>query len=106
MEALGPFLIYALFGVALYMLFIRPARARSRAALQMQQQLGPGVEVMTTSGIFGSVVAVEDDVLLVEVAPGVRLRFAKAAVGLSPGVPSSSGMIRSRTRSAVKGLGR
>ncbi|HEX7187503.1 MAG TPA: preprotein translocase subunit YajC [Actinomycetes bacterium] len=67
--------------VAFYFLIIRPARTRQRAVLQLQERLAPGVEVLTTSGIFATVRAVEDSAVTLEVAPGVTLRFAKAAVG-------------------------
>jgi preprotein translocase subunit YajC len=80
-EAVSALLPFALILAAFYLLIIRPARNRQRAALQMQQELAPGVEVMTTSGVFATVTAVQDDVVVLEVAPGVTMRFAKAAVG-------------------------
>lgn len=77
-----PFLLfYALLLIAgLYFLMIRPARARQRQALVVQQSLQPGVEVMTTAGLFATVSSVEDDVVVLEVAPGVLNRYVKAAV--------------------------
>lgn len=78
MEALLPF---ALLLVAFYLLIIRPQRNRAKAAQSMQSRLAPGVEVMTTAGLFGTVVDVADDTVRVEVSPGVRVKFAKQAVG-------------------------
>ena len=75
-----PFLVYLLFGVGIYFLLIRPARARSRAATRLQEQLAPGLEIMTASGLFATVLSVEDDAVVLEPAPGVRMRFLKAAV--------------------------
>ena len=46
-----------------------------------QQRLAPGVEVMTTSGIYGTVVGVDDTSIQLEVAPGTTVRVAKPAVG-------------------------
>ena len=40
----------------------------------------PGVEVMTTAGLFATVHAVTDDEVQLEVAPGVVQRYAKGAV--------------------------
>jgi preprotein translocase subunit YajC len=37
--------------------------------------------VMTTSGLFGTVSSVEDDVVQLEVAPGTTVRWMKAAIG-------------------------
>jgi preprotein translocase subunit YajC len=79
-EAVSALLPFALILAAFYLLIIRPARNRQRAALQMQAELSPGVEVMTTSGVYATVITVEDDVVVLEVSPGVTMRFAKAAV--------------------------
>jgi len=67
--------------VGFYLLVIRPARNRQRAALELQQRLAPGLEVMTTSGMYGRVVAVEEDAVALEVSPGVTVRLVKAAIG-------------------------
>jgi preprotein translocase subunit YajC len=74
-------LFFALILVAFYFLIIRPQRTRARQAAQLQARLVPGVEIMTTAGLFGRVVEVHDDGLLLEISPGVQVRFAKAAVG-------------------------
>jgi preprotein translocase subunit YajC len=74
-------LFFALILVAFYFLIIRPQRARARQAAQLQAGLAPGVEVMTTAGMFGTVVELSDDAVVLEVSPEVRVRFAKAAVG-------------------------
>ena len=74
-------LFFALILVAFYFLIIRPQRTRARQAAQLQARLVPGVEIMTTAGLFGRVAEVHDDALVLEVSPGVMVRFAKAAVG-------------------------
>jgi preprotein translocase subunit YajC len=72
---------FVLILLAFYLLIIRPARNRSRAALELQERLAPGVEVMTTSGMYGTIVEIDEDSISLEVAPGTTIRFAKAAVG-------------------------
>jgi preprotein translocase subunit YajC len=79
-EALSPFLFPAILVAAFYLLFIRPARARTRALTQLQESLTPGAEVMTTSGMYATVASVESDAVVLEISPGVTIRFAKAAV--------------------------
>ena len=71
---------FVLILLAFYLLIIRPARTRQRAALDLQQRLEPGVDVMTTSGIYGTVVEIDEESVSIEVAPGTTVRFAKAAV--------------------------
>ncbi|MBA2768678.1 MAG: preprotein translocase subunit YajC [Sporichthyaceae bacterium] len=80
METVSAVFPFALILVAFYFLIIRPSRARQRATLELQQQLAPGLEVLTASGIYGRVSSVEDDVVTLEVAPGTSVRFAKGAV--------------------------
>jgi preprotein translocase subunit YajC len=72
---------FVLILLAFYLLIIRPARSRARAALRLQERLAPGVEVMTTSGMYGSIVEIDEDSISLEIAPGTTVRFTKAAVG-------------------------
>lgn len=65
---------------AMYFLMIRPQTKRRREAMQMQATLAPGDEVMTGGGIFATVTGIEDDTVLLEVAPGITLRFARGAI--------------------------
>lgn len=75
-----PFVVLlALFAVA-YLVFLRPARNRQRAATQQKRSVEVGDEVTTTAGLIATVVAVEDDVLTLEVAPGVHCRYLPAAI--------------------------
>jgi preprotein translocase subunit YajC len=87
-ETLLPF---ALILVAFYFLILRPQRARARQAEQLKARLAPGVEIMTTSGIFGTVTEILDDSVVLEVSPGTTLRITKAAVGrvLTEDAPSA-----------------
>lgn len=64
-----------------WFLVIRPTQRRQRQQVEMQSALGVGDEVMLTSGIYGSVVALEDDKVRVEVAPGTVLAVARGAIG-------------------------
>jgi preprotein translocase subunit YajC len=61
-------------------MMIRPQQRRRREAEQMQRALGPGDEVVTIGGLHGTVIAVDDDVATLEVAPDVHVRFARPAI--------------------------
>jgi len=80
-DAVSGLLPFVLILVAFYFLIVRPARTRQKAAVELQERLAPGVEVMMTSGIYGTVVGVDDTSIQLEVAPGTTLRVAKPAVG-------------------------
>ncbi len=79
-SALSALLPLILLGAAFYFLVIRPTRNRQRQATSLQSRLQVGQQVMTTSGMYGRIEALEDDVVVLEPSPGVSLRFARAAV--------------------------
>lgn len=80
MEQLGPLLPILLLVAAFYLLVLRPARARQSQQQAVVRQLAPGARVMTTSGLFGTITAVEDDQVELEIADGVRVRYVSAAI--------------------------
>ncbi len=80
MENLPTLLFIVLAGAAFYFLIIRPGKQRQRAQQALVTQLVPGTEVMTTAGVFGTVVTVSEAEIGVEIAPGVVMRILPAAV--------------------------
>jgi preprotein translocase subunit YajC len=71
--------IVVLFGL-LYFVTIRPQRNRQRAAAQTQNQIQPGMRVRTTAGMYATVTAVDGQEVVLEVAPGVNVRFLRRAI--------------------------
>jgi preprotein translocase subunit YajC len=71
--------LVVLFGV-LYFVMIRPQRRRQQQAMQTQRNVEPGARVRTTAGMYATVVAVEDQDVILEVAPGVEARFMRRAI--------------------------
>jgi preprotein translocase subunit YajC len=94
-------ILIALFVVA-YLVFIRPARNRQRAATDARRSCEVGDEVTTTSGLIATVVAVDDDELVLEVSPGVRSRYLPAAIMRvnEPDLPDDDGPIDHESISA------
>lgn len=80
MKSVGPLIWVVLLAAVFYLMIIRPNRNRQRAQQQMSERLGVGARVMTTSGLFAEVVGFDDDAILLEPAPGVTMRWSKAAV--------------------------
>lgn len=66
--------------LAFWFLVIRPARKRQRDMARIQSSVQVGSEVMLGSGLFGTVAAVADDTLQLEVAPGTTVKVARQAV--------------------------
>jgi preprotein translocase subunit YajC len=67
--------------VLFWLILIRPAQRRQRELGQMQRAVTVGDEIMLTSGIYGTVRALHDDTMSLELAEGVTVRVVRAAVG-------------------------
>ncbi|MEH1125792.1 preprotein translocase subunit YajC [Micromonospora sp. CPCC 206061] len=80
-------MIVLLFGV-MYFMMIRPQQRRRREAEQMQRTLGPGAEVVTIGGLYGTIVDSDDETVILEVAPGVHTRYARPAIARVVSKPS------------------
>ena len=68
--------IFAIF----YFILIRPEQKKTKAKKALMGSLKKGTKVMTTSGLYGTVSKVQEDVITLVVADGVRLRFNRAAI--------------------------
>jgi len=77
MEALLPLIIT--FGL-MWALLIRPQQRRVRDHQQLVATLSAGDEVITSGGIVGTIVSVVDDIVTLEVAPGMSIRLLRSAV--------------------------
>lgn len=75
-------LLIFLLPLALIGFMVWSQRKRQRQVASVQESLSVGDEVCTTSGLFGTVTALDERVATLEVAPGVRLRYDRRAVGL------------------------
>jgi preprotein translocase subunit YajC len=73
-------LIILVIFVAFYFLMIRPNQRRRQQQVQQQSNLGPGARVRTTAGMYATVVAVDGDDVVLEVAPGIEVRYMKRSI--------------------------
>jgi preprotein translocase subunit YajC len=77
--SLLPIIIIVILFMLVYMTMTR--RSRARQAAQRNVDIVPGTQIRTTSGMYGTVTSVVDnDDVMVEVAPGVTIRMMKRAV--------------------------
>lgn len=67
--------------IPLWFLLVRPQQKRLRAQREMVGSLELGDEVITSAGIYGRIVALDDEIASLEVADGVQIRIARMAVG-------------------------
>lgn len=75
----GSVLLLVLSAGLLFLLLSR-SRRQQRQAQSVQSRLEVGAEVMTSSGLFATVVEVEGSVVVLETAPGQHSRWDRRAV--------------------------
>ena len=75
------FLPFLLIFVAFYFLLIRPQQTRQKKHREMLEALKKGDRVLTTGGLMGSVVAIQDKVVTVQFSDTVRIKVRKDFVG-------------------------
>jgi preprotein translocase subunit YajC len=63
-----------------WFVMIRPQRNRQRRIVDQQNNVAPGARVRTTAGMYATVVEVDGDDVILEVAPGVETRYVKRAI--------------------------
>ena len=80
MKDLAGFLPFVLIALVFWFLIVRPQRRRQHDLASTQSSLAPGTEVMLGSGIYGTVVSLDDETLQLELAPGTTVKVARQAV--------------------------
>lgn len=85
-------MIVGLFAI-FYFLLIRPNKRRRQVMEKLQSELAVGDEVMTSSGLYGTVAELDDKTVILETSEGVYSRYARGAimevVSSSPAEPSA-----------------
>ena len=70
--------------VLFWFVWVVPQRRRQRRQVEdlmrLIELLQPGDEIITAGGMHGTVTEVEDEELMVEIAPGVEVRLDRRAV--------------------------
>ncbi|WP_240675188.1 preprotein translocase subunit YajC [Cellulomonas endophytica] len=82
-------LIVVLMGAVLWFM-TRNGRKQQKEAANFRSNLAPGDEVMTGSGLFGTVVAVDGDVITLESTPGQPTRWLRAAIAKRVDPPAAT----------------
>jgi preprotein translocase subunit YajC len=84
LTALIPFvLVFVIF----YVLIILPTRKKQKKHMDMVNELKPGDRIITTGGIYGTIMGVQQDRIELKIATNVKIDVTKSAVGaiLPPG---------------------
>jgi preprotein translocase subunit YajC len=66
--------------VIFYFLLLRPQQKKQKELQKMIEALKKGDRVMTTGGIFGTVVGLKDNILVLKIDENTKIELVKSAV--------------------------
>lgn len=91
-------LLGAIFVIMILFMF-RSSKRRQQQAQNTQRQVVDGARVRTSFGVYGTIVESDDRNVMVEIAPGVRIKMLRQAIatvvpddepeGVQPGMPDT-----------------
>ncbi|MCW2757035.1 MAG: yajC [Nocardioidaceae bacterium] len=76
----APIALLVILLLVFYLVVLRPARRSQQETAQLQHELEVGDEVVLSAGIFGTVQALEESKVLLEIAPGTVITVARQVV--------------------------
>ena len=76
----APLLLWVAIFVVFYFMMIRPQQLQQRRYREMLGRLKKGDRVLTRGGLYGVVVEIKDNQVMLELAQNVRVRAERSAV--------------------------
>jgi preprotein translocase subunit YajC len=86
----GALIPFVLVFVIFYVLIILPQRKKQKKHQEQIGALKPGDRIITTAGIYGTVMGVQADRIEVKIAANVKIDITKGAVGVILGPQSGA----------------
>ena len=77
---MGFLLMMVVLFALMWFLLIRPQQRKTREQQALLSSLAEGQEVMTAGGLYGTIVEVDIEEVVLEIAPGVQVRNDKRAI--------------------------
>lgn len=81
MQGLETLIFLALLIGVFYFMLIRPQKRRAQQHRELIESIRPGDDIVTIGGVHGTVRALRDENVEIEIAPGTVVRFVKSAIG-------------------------
>ena len=66
--------------IVMYFFIIRPQQKRQKEASNMMNSLKKGDKVSTAGGIIGTIVGIDDKVIVLKIAENTKVEFKKSAI--------------------------
>ena len=87
----NPLFMFVIIIAIMYFLMIRPQRKRQKEIENFRRGLQPGMEVVTSGGIYGKIKEIDGNVVVLEVAHNVNVRVDISVVFANPGAMNQEG---------------
>ena len=73
-------ILLPLFMVVFWFFLIRPQQRRMKEHQELVSSLEPGDDVLTNGGLYGTITAIDGQIVELEIADGVAVRMQRSAV--------------------------
>jgi preprotein translocase subunit YajC len=80
----SPLFMFVIIIAIMYFMMIRPQRKRQKEIENFRNSLQPGMDVVTSGGIYGKIKEVNNGIVVLEVAHNVNVRVDISVVYASP----------------------
>ena len=86
-----------IFAAFIYFLMVRPQRKQKKAQEETMSGLAPGDSVLTTSGFYGTIVAINGDTVIVEFGNNKNCRIPMSKQAISQVEKANTGSSENQT---------
>lgn len=73
-------MIFAIMMIFFYFILWRPQNKRAKEQRELLASMNKGDEVLTTSGIYGKITRLADDVVVLTIADNVEIKIQKTSI--------------------------
>lgn len=87
---MNPLLMFVIIIAIMYFLMIRPQRKRQKEIENFRRSLKPGMEVVTSGGIYGKIKEIDGSIVVMEIAHNVNVRVDISVVFADPAAVQES----------------
>ena len=87
----NPLFMFIIIIAIMYFLMIRPQRKRQKEIENFRRGLQPGMEVVTSGGIYGKIKEIDGNIVVIEIAHNVNVRVDISVVFANPGAMKEEG---------------
>ncbi len=87
----NPLFMFVIIIAIMYFLMIRPQRKRQKEIENFRRGLQPGMEVVTSGGIYGKIKEINGNIVVIEIAHNVNVRVDISVVFADPSAMKEEG---------------